>query len=286
MEPVFEILSVGMGVSIQDAGRSGWRRFGVPGAGAMDQYSMRHANRLIGNQDTDAVLEIQLRGAELRVLADTWIGLAGANLSQQLPAWSARKFEKGEVLKFSGAATGLWAYLSVPGGVIADAYFDSVSHDTRSGLGAALSTGDTLHAKSISSAQYERVLWRRSPPDSQRIFPNEAHFELLPGPQYADFPLSATQALIKQSWCVSARSDRTGYRLVGDALPAAAPIASEPVLPGSFQVTGNGSTIVTMGYGPTVGGYPKIALLKEVDLDRFAQCQPGTRLHFTWKNPS
>lgn len=282
MKPVLEVISVGMGLTVQDAGRKGWRRFGVPVAGVMDRYSMLHANKLVGNTDQAPVLEIQLRGAKLRVLADTWIGLAGANLSQQLPAWSARKFKQGEIIEFAGGATGLWAYLSVPGGVCAETYFDSVSHDLRSGMGNALTAGELIHAHGSVNEKYICVMWRRSHPDTQLVFKSEAYFELLPGPQYEDFPTRAQRSLVEHTWRVSPRSDRTGYRLEGNALATASPISSEPVLPGSFQVTGDGSTIVTLGYGPTVGGYPKIALLKEADLGRFAQCQPGTKLHFLW----
>jgi allophanate hydrolase subunit 2 len=107
-------------------------------------------------------------------------------------------------------------------------------------------------------------------------------FELLPGPQFDLFTTEARAQLVSARWAVSARSDRTGFRLQGPELAVPESIRSEPVLPGSFQVPGNGQPIVTMGDGPTVGGYAKLAVLREADLDWLAQCRPGTKVSFKW----
>ena len=110
----------------------------------------------------------------------------------------------------------------------------------------------------------------------------ETHFEIFPGPQFDLFSEKSRALLADSAWTVSNQSDRTGYRLDGPAMTAAPMISSEPVLPGSFQIPGNGLPIVTMHDGPTVGGYAKLAVLKAADLDRFAQCAPGTKITFSW----
>lgn len=280
---MIEIISKGAGLSLQDHGRMGWRRFGVPAGGVMDVRSMDLANRLLGNPTGAAILEITLLGARLRVLEDTWLALAGADFSGHLRAGTAIPLCAGEVLDFGRKSDGLYAYLAVPGGFVADEWLGSASADPRNGMGRKLNKGDRLVARQREPNISTQAVARRISSEPSTHIPGErAHFNLYPGAQYDAFHAKARQALVDKEWTVSTRSDRTGYRLEGKALAAPESIPSEPVLPGSFQIPGNGQPIITMHDGPTVGGYPKIALLKADDLDRFAQCAPGTRLTFSW----
>jgi biotin-dependent carboxylase-like uncharacterized protein len=229
------------------------------------------------------VLEILLQGARLKVLEDTWLALAGADTCPALPAWTARKFKAGETVEFSGKAGGLFSYLAVPGGFVAERWFGSVSVDPRNGLGRVLKRGDCLRPGGKEPGASTEGIARRLLIEEERCsYESEVSFELLPGPQFEAFSKKAKEALVKSKWVVSAHSDRTGYRLEGPKLEVPESIRSEPVLPGSFQVPGGGQPIVTMVDGPTVGGYPKIAVLKDVDRDRLAQCAPGTQLNFRW----
>jgi biotin-dependent carboxylase-like uncharacterized protein len=276
-----EIISMGVGLSVQDSGRVGWRHLGVPGGGVMDRFSAQSANRLLGNRLDAPVLEILMQGATLRVLEDTWIAVAGADLGCVLAPWSACAVKAGTVLSFPVNRSGLWAYLAVPGGFKAERWFGSASVDTRNGLGRALEPGSGLSAElRAPNTSVEGVGRRVLVHALQRDFAGLERFKLLPGPQFEQFTQSAREQLVAAEWTVSARSDRTGYRLEGPALEVPASIPSEPVLPGSFQIPGNGQPIVTMVDGPTVGGYAKLAVLCESDLDRFAQCRPGTKLKF------
>ncbi len=279
-----EIISVGVGLSIQDRGRSGWRQFGVPSGGAMDRYSAGAANRLLGNRADAPVLEVLMQGAKLRVLEDTWIALSGADLGCELAPWTACEVRAGTVLHFPVNHSGLWAYIAVPGGFEVDRWFGSASVDARNGLGAPLKKGSQLSAVLREpNASVERVGRRVLVPERQREFSASAEFELLPGPQFDLFEAEARAQLVAAEWTVSARSDRTGYRLEGPQLEVPDSIRSEAVLPGSFQIPGNGQPIITMADGPTVGGYAKPAVLREADLDRLAQCRPRTRVTFKWR---
>lgn len=279
--PVIEIISTGVGLSVQDYGRPGWRRFGVPPGGVMDRSSAAAANRLLGNRADAPVLEVLMQGAKLRVLEDTWIAIAGADLGCAIAPWTACAVSAGTVLQFPMNRSGLWAYVAVPGGFDADRWFGSASVDSRNGLGRPLERGVQLSAvTSASSFKYERVGRRVLAAELQRDFSRPMEFELLPGPQFDLFSSQARADLVSSEWTVSPRSDRTGFRLEGPALNVPDSIRSEPVLPGSVQIPGSGLPIVTMVDGPTVGGYAKIAILREVDFDWLAQCRPGTKIGF------
>jgi len=283
MRPLLEIISKGVGLSIQDGGRAGWRRFGVPVGGAMDRHSMAVANGLLGNREDAPVLELCRQGAKVLILQDTWLALAGADLGCALKPWRASHVRAGTLLDFSGRQAGLFAYLALPGGIQADQWFGSASADPRNGLGVVLEKGVRLLANQRAvSFSDDRISGRIAIPDERRVFEGLVQLPLFRGPQFAAFSEVAQNTLVESEWTVSERSDRTGFRLEGRELEVPASIASEPVLPGSFQVTGSGQPIVTMVDGPTVGGYAKLAILPEAARDRLAQCVPGTQISFRW----
>jgi biotin-dependent carboxylase-like uncharacterized protein len=275
-----------MGMALQDGGRPGWRRFGVAPAGVMDRHAAAAANRLLGNPAGAAVLELLMLGQRLRVVEDTWLALAGAARAETLEPWSARRFERGEVLEFIPAAAGVWGYLAVPGGFCAPRWFGSVAVDPRIGMGSALQPGAGL----LASAG--ELLVETAPSIGRRVlrvaerrdYARPPVLELLPGPQFDEFPPSARERLVAQPWRVSAQSNRSGYRLEGAPLEPAPAILSEPVLPGSLQVPANGLPIVTLNDGPTVGGYPKIAILRDTQRDWLVQCRPGMDVRFEWSH--
>ncbi|MDG1241446.1 MAG: biotin-dependent carboxyltransferase family protein [Opitutae bacterium] len=278
---MIEIISTGVGLSVQDYGRPGWRRFGVPQGGVMDRSSAAAANRLLGNRADAPVLEVLMQGAKLRVLEDTWIAIAGADLGCAIAPWTACLVSAGTVLEFPMNRSGLWAYVAVPGGFDVDRWFGSASFDSRNGLGRPLARGVQLSAVTTAATfGYEQVGRRVLAAELQRDFSRPMKFELLPGPQYDLFSSEARAQLVSAEWRVLARSDRTGFRLEGPQLGVPESILSEPVLPGSLQIPGNGQPIITMVDGPTVGGYAKIAILRETDIDWLAQCRPGTKIGF------
>ena len=280
---MIEVLATGSGMTLQDVGRSGWRRFGVPPGGAMDLKSMALANRLLGNCADAPVLEIALQGARLRVLQPTWLALAGADHCSSLAAPSACRFDAGAVLPFDQKARGRYAYLAVPGGLDSKSWFGSVATDYRNGMGEFLAKGARLSPVLKEPTVNTAGVARRLPSEAPEPLPQtRAHFGIFRGPQYDAFSSEAQQAIVETEWTLSRRSDRTGYRLEGATLPVPESIPSEPVLPGSFQVPGGGAPIVTMPDGPTVGGYAKIAVLRGNDLSTFAQCPPQTKLLFSW----
>ncbi|MEM1158775.1 MAG: biotin-dependent carboxyltransferase family protein [Verrucomicrobiota bacterium] len=282
---VARVQQTGLAAGYQDTGRPGWRRFGVPTGGFMDGHSASLANKLLDNTHNETVLEFALHGAEIEFLQDTWIALAGACSSQLLKAGSARLVHAGESLSLSPAPAGIWTYLAIPGGWQAQTWFGSTSTHSRSCIGDRIQNGDILKSCTNRLAPFESSVVTRLPTNDHTIdlAPPPDGFPILPGPQYSSFPSRAQEALTHQKWQISSQSDRAGYRLQGHPLDLADEITSEPVLPGSFQVPGNGQPIITMPDGPTVGGYPKIAYMEHRTLWRLAQCQPGSQVEFRWE---
>lgn len=284
-QPVARVLSTGLGISYQDQGRTGWRRYGVPASGAMDPHACHWANRLVDNPENTTILEWVLQGAEIEILQDCWLALTGADSSSNLPDWQGHHVQSGTRLRFPHNRSGVYGYLALAGGWKAESYLNSVSANPRAGLGHNLEKGDLLYAATSGSVP-EFISSRSLASAEQPDYLNPAPLEVYPAPQSKYFGTSVCMTLADTTWTVSARSDRTGYRLDGPSfarqMEAIPNIKSEPVLPGSIQIPGDGFPIITMPDGPTVGGYAKIGILSQSDLARLAQCRPGTRVRFKW----
>lgn len=273
---VLEILRTGLACSVQDAGRFGWKRFGVPPSGVMDPHAAAWANRLVGNSDGAPVLEILLQGAELRVLAPVRFAVAGAEAGAGIPSWHARVLSAGEVLAFPRNRRGLWIYVAVRGGFDGEEILGSRSSYPRGGLGRRLAPGDRLRAAATSAAPALGEGWVTW--SERRNHDSPPLLRVWRGPQWDWFDREEQRCFFNAEWEVAIQSDRVGYRLEGARLnPPASELRSEPVLVGSIQVPPNGQPIVTMRDGPTVGGYPKIGLVDPDSLPWLAQCRPGVK---------
>lgn len=276
---VLEVRSPGLLTTVQDGGRPGWRRFGLPPGGAMDRGAWQLANRLLDNPPDAAVLEC-LQGVRLQVIEAVNLATAGA--------WGARAWtaQAAEIIEFPPSLAGVWHYLAVPGGVAAERFLGSASACPRAGIGSALGKGERIACRSAPLSALPTGVKCRHPDHAPLSAHSLAPLRLWPGPQWDDFDADARAALLAQPWRVSARSDRTGYRLEGQPIvPPAGNLISEPVRVGSVQVPPSGLPVVTLHDGPTVGGYAKIALVDPADLDRLVQTRPGQSLHFTRMPP-
>jgi biotin-dependent carboxylase-like uncharacterized protein len=278
----FQLDSPGFGASIQDAGRIGWRRFGVPPSGWMDDHAATWANRLLDNPAGAAVLELQVQGAVLSVLEDAWIAITGADMASNVQTWRALHVREGEQMRFPQNRAGLWAYVAVEGGFEAETLLGSRSAYPRGRLGRMLVPGDLLARNVRHSFQLPPgVAGRTVPWPERRNYTEPRPIHIWPGPQWDLFAPADRERFFSVAWTVTSQSDRVGYRLSGPPFQAThSEIISEPVRVGSIQVPDNGQPIVTMRDGPTVGGYPKIGLLDSADISRLSQCRPGQTIHF------
>ena len=267
-------------MSIQDGGRAGWARYGVPPAGATDHHSAQWANRLLENSPVAPVLEIAGAGARLRFLHATWIAVTGAK--GRWPAWRAMQMRPGETLDLHELESGLWSYVAVKDGFECGFWLNSASAYPRAGFGQLLCAGDVLRRRQASDLSLPAgVSARVAPWTEQRDYSKAPTLRVWQGPQWDSFSEEHRRRFFAQPWIVSPQSERAGYRLSGEALEHGIDeLISEPVIPGTIQVPQNGQPIVTMPDGPTVGGYAKLGLLDERDISWLAQVQPGRQVRF------
>ncbi len=283
-EPVLQVLHSGLGLTVQDAGRAGWRRFGVPLSGAMDRHAAAWANRLVGNAAEEPVLELLLQGARLSVVRDVWLAITGADASANVSTWRPVRLPAGAVVEFPRNVSGTWSYVALAGGIAGERILGSASAYPRGGLGRVLSPGDVVHrARADSFEMPEGVAGQTVPAVERRNYARPPRLRVWPGPQYAQFSAADRARFADQAWTVSSRSDRVGYRLDGPSLTSRPPpLLSEPVRLGTVQVPDNGAPIVTLQDGPTVGGYAKLGVVATDDLPWLAQCRSGQEIRFRW----
>ncbi len=289
-----EILHPGLLTTVQDLGRVGRRREGMVAAGAMDSLAARVANILVGNRQSDAVLEITLIGPTIRFSVDTVIAVAGADLGAKVdgkpvPLWGAFAVRHGAVLSFGRKQVGTRAYVAVAGGIDVPLVLCSRSTYLRGGIGGhcgrALAAGDTLRAGPVSRNPRRLIGWSAPPDIVDRYTPEalEEPFAVLEGPQMDQFTPYSLRKFIENEFQVSMQSDRMAYRLEGNDLhlvPNVGELLSEPVMVGAIQVPPSGHAMLLMADCQTTGGYPVIGLLAAPEISRAAQLAPGDPLSF------
>lgn len=294
MTAVIELTSPGALTTVQDLGRRGWRRFGVPLAGALDTGLLRIANRLAGNPDAWPALEFFLAGPSfMAVDAPVQLGFAGhfkvtlqrGSERSVLESWRSVTLQPGDTLRVGQLSSGRVGYVAAAGLVVAP-ILGSASTYARARLGGIdgrpLAAGDRLQVAALPMSPLggcpaDRVL--RQPPAAL-----DAPVRVVAGPQDDHFDAAAMAMFLSSEYRISRDADRMGLRLEGPRLQhrpdKGAEIVSDGAVPGSIQVPGNGLPIVLLADGQTAGGYPKIATVVSADLARLAGAPVGTAVHF------
>ncbi len=280
-----EIIELNALATIQDSGRSGWRKFGVPASGPMDAFAFRAANTLAGNSQNHAAIEIGLGDITLRALRDCVVAVAGVGFGLSIyiwdfPLWSSYYVRAGWTIRLNKLDSGMWAYLAISGGVLSQPILDSVSTNLRGHFGGLdgrqLQVGDVLKTGSLSRSPHE--LAARTLPDNARpLYSDNPVVDFIMGPQEKYFTDDSAATFMSQQYTVSNTSDRMGYRLAGTPLihRNKSELISEGLTMGAIQVSSNGQPIVMMADSPTTGGYPKIGTVASADLPLLAQCVPN-----------
>ncbi|WBB48215.1 biotin-dependent carboxyltransferase family protein [Verrucosispora sp. WMMA2044] len=275
-----EVLRAGALTTVQDLGRPGWAHLGVPRSGALDPAALRLANRLVGNPEQAAGLEITLTGCELRPTRATTVAVVGADADVrvgQRPGDTGRPLAvpRGAVLRIGPARRGLRCWLAVAGGIAVAPVLGSRSTDTLAGLGPApLRDGDQLPLGAPAG-----------PPAPVDLtvpvaYPTELRLTVRLGPRHDWFTPAALDRLLGTAYQVSPLSNRVGARLSGAPLPrsVAGELPSEGLVLGAMQVPADGQPLVFLADHPTTGGYPVIAVV--ADVTPLAQARPGTTVRF------
>jgi biotin-dependent carboxylase-like uncharacterized protein len=288
MDSTFLVLEPGSFTTVQDAGRRGYQKLGVPVSGAADEYAHRVANLLAGNPANAAVLEMTVVGCTLAALKPVWVTVTGAEAEvkkngAKMAVWSGFALEPGDVLRMDKVRKGCRLYLGVSGGIDVPEVMASRSTNAQAGFGGyrgrPLHKGDFLSVVEPSpDARVHNDIPREFVPDlSENMV-----LRCLPGPQ-AEFFHSQGGELFESEYRVTTQADKRGIRLEGPRLHHASDspggVLSEPSLPGNIQVPGDGSPIVLLRE-QTVGGYAKVATVISADLWRLGQAAPGDRVRF------
>ena len=273
-------------LAVQDAGRTGFRADGVPRGGAMDLFALRAANLMVGNDSNAAALEWALAGGILTFASATSFALVGAGVratigGKSIPPCTTTRAAAGDQLVIEQFLTGRFLYVAVSGGVDVAPVLRSRSTYLPGhfgGLGGRLlKTGDHLALGVATSLPAEGF---HCAAELMPRYENET-VHITRGPQAEIFTEDAFRVLGESSHRVSSASDRTGYKLDGPSIGASpGSLPSEAACPGAIQVPGDGHPIILMADAPTVGGYPKIAVVSEADLPIVAQRRPGETLRF------
>ncbi|MDN3359329.1 biotin-dependent carboxyltransferase family protein [Actinomadura sp. DC4] len=272
---MIEVVRSGPLATVQDLGRAGYAHLGVPFSGAADRPSLCLANRLVGNPEDAAGLELTFGGAALRFEAAAWIAVTGAPLHLRPGTMNAPSYvPAGAVVEFGAPSAGVRTYVGVRGGIDVPAVLGSRSTDMLSGLGPPpLSAGDRLRVGRTTGQITVDVAPGIDPED-------EPVLRITAGPRDDWFETLAP--LGEAAYEVTARSNRVGVRLDGPALARRrqGELPSEGMVTGALQVPPNGLPIIFLADHPTTGGYPVAAVLAGADIARAGQLRPGQRVRF------
>jgi len=274
-------------LTVQDSGRKRARASGVPQGGAIDSFALAAANALAGNPLDAAGLEWALGGGSIKFERDAVFVLTGAKAQATLSGQSVAPCttvyaRSGDELAIKRISGGRFLYIAIGGGIDVPILLGSRSTYLPGRFGGhhgrTLKHGDTL----ALGAPPSRVPASGCHCAADLIPRYEMGIVHVTRGTHADLFDEATWHIFTDNeYRVSSASDRTGYRLEGPALRnPVGTLPSEAGCPGSIQVPGDGFPIALMADAPTVGGYPKIAVVSEADLPIIAQRSPGETIRF------
>ncbi|GAA4664942.1 biotin-dependent carboxyltransferase family protein [Gordonia humi] len=284
----FVVASTGPLSTIQDLGRPGLAHLGVPRSGAADLESFGLANRLVGNREEAACVEVTLGGFSATVHGTALVAVTGPSTvvrvdGREVGSHAAIPLENGRRLSVTAPRHGCRNYVAVRGGFDVVPELDSRSTDTLSGLGPApLAVGDELPVGRLSSGWPAVML---APPAPCPTAPSIA-LTVRYGPRA--YRLVDPGVLAEGVWVVNPASNRIGVRLDrpeghDDRRPVhlgQAESASEGVPLGGVQIPPSGQPVVFLADHPVTGGYPVVAVVTPTSLPRAAQLVAGDRVRF------
>lgn len=285
MSAALIVTAPGTGASIQDRGRFGHRRIGVPWSGTLAPELLAIANRLVGNADDAPAIEC-FSGGQAFTAGDEAVRVAVAGhaellieaggITRHAPAWQSLRLLPGETVRIRAIHDGRVALVALAG-IRVPTVLGSASAHTRSGLGGGwLAAGARIEC-AAAPVQPE---WRL---DDVPVT-TDAPIRVIAGPQAKHFTAEAWQTFLAAEYRIGQAADRMGMRLEGPALQhrdaASRDIVSDAVIPGAIQVPGHGQPIVLLADAQTAGGYPKIATVISADLQRLATRRPGEAVRF------
>ncbi|ADT84018.1 5-oxoprolinase subunit C family protein [Thermococcus barophilus] len=281
---MIELVNVPSLTTIQDLGRYGYQKFGIPVSGVMDEVSARLANYLVGNHDNASLIEFVLKGPTIRFHSSAVFAVAGdvdVRLNGiPIEPWQSHWAKRGDVLEIGLLKSGVYGYIAFAGGILCDKILGSCSTYLRAKLGKPLKQGDKLKlGYAILAGKEGRVL----PEPLIPRYSNESEIRVILGPQLEHFTEKGIETFLSSTYEVTPNSDRMGYRLEGPEIEHSekgADIITDAIPLGAIQVPANGKPIIMLADRQTTGGYAKIGVVARVDVPKVAQTRAGGKLRF------
>ncbi len=287
---LIEVHAPGLLTTVQDLGREGFGPMGVSASGAADPVALRIGNRLVGNAEGAAGLEMALLGGNFVFPERAVVALTGSEFgatldNEPIEMWKSVEIRQGQTLRLGATRAGARCYLCMRGGIDVKLFLGSASTHLLSGLGGfqgrALRAGDVLKIGAASGSF--RTFRKRSV--SARAVAQLAPRKILrvtPGPQSDWFSQKVQEAFYAGTYRVTEESNRMGLRLQGAAISSTAggEMTSEGVSLGAVQITAGGLPIILFVEQQTTGGYPKIANVISADLSSLGQLRPRDEIRF------
>jgi antagonist of KipI len=298
------VLNPGLLTTIQDLGRRGYQKYGVIVSGAMDTYSMRLSNILVGNEENEGVLEITLVGPSLKLEKGTLFSITGGDIS---PTISGKKIPMGRpiylnndcILKFGSCKVGCRSYLSIAGGFDVPRIMESKSTYLRSQFGGFKGRSlqkDDIISIGIQNSNSIKIIKKLEEIESKGDFisPNwyiknfisqsaeSTVIRVFEDRQFNKISEKSINVFFNSKFKIDSRSDRMGYRLSGEkiGLKEKLEMISEEVSIGTIQIPPDGNPIILLADVQTTGGYPKIAHVVSVDIQKIIQLKPNDKIEF------
>ena len=297
---MLRIVDGGLQTTVQDAGRFSWYHIGMPPSGAMDQFSLRVGNMLVGNGDDAAALEITFTGPTIETTDEAVFAITGADLpvtvnGTRVPRWVTHHLRAGDRIECGEVERGVRAYFCISGGITIPPRLGSRSTYLLARFGGVegrrLQAGDLLPV-GTSSAETDRLVGRNIPSRFLPELRREIELRIIMG--LCSYRLSddSIEEFLQAKWEVSTEADRVGYRLRGSTFrfkertapfgagsdPSNVVDVGYPV--GSIQVPGGQEAILLMRDAVTAGGYATIGTVIQSDLDLLAQAPPRSTVSF------
>ena len=270
-------------ISIQDRGRYGYQKYGVPTSGYVDEYSAILTNYLAGNNTDTPLLEFAFGNVELKFLEPA-VFAVGADAEirlndESIEPWKTHKAKNGDVLRIGELRSGMYGYISFRGGLRCKKILGSCSTYPRAGFGRYLREGDILELEHNQHSSISNIL----PVELIPRYNEKTTVRVVLGPQEEHFAPEGIETFLSSEYEVTKDSDRMGYRLEGEKIKHSekgADILTDAVPLGSVQVPAHGNPIVMLADRQTTGGYAKIGVVIRSDVWKVAQTPIGGKIRF------
>jgi urea carboxylase len=297
---MLEVIKPGLETSIQDyPGRIGYLNLGFPWSSAMDSWSLRLANILVGNEAGAAGLECQYIGPSLKVQRDTVIAVTGADMQakvdgEAIPMWKSVAIGAGQILEMAFAKTGTRGYVAIAGGISSPEFLDSRSTFHKAGVGGM--GGHAIQKDQVVPVAEGNGTAGRNVKDSSRPqIATDKHWqiEVVRGPNDDWVDEAGHERFLSTPWKLSAKSDRSGFRLEGpdwtftekayNKLPEhgsdPANIIDQGYPVGGINLAGQ-TPIILVNDGPSMGGFINPYTVPQCAFWKLGQAKPSELISF------